>query len=167
MDEFFWLMIGPSDRLLWAFYWTFELYKSSNTCIQNVSGSHLSPEVGYPNWDCLWFSLVPLDKCQDKNFKLGSTNSVHILSHSSVSGHAIIQCCIVWGMDSVIKYILSTRIRSISGSEVVNMSFVSWLQVQKYVTEHIENLIHRATYISGTLNLSGHFTVFCNLYTPS
>jgi hypothetical protein len=41
------------------------------------------------------------------------------------------------------------------------MSCVSWLQVQKYVTEHVETLIGRAAYISGTLNLWRHFTMFC------
>jgi len=48
------------------------------------------------------------------------------------------------------------------------LSFCADLQVQKYVTEHLETMIERAAeQISGMLHMMRQFTVHCSFYSFS
>jgi hypothetical protein len=59
------------------------------TCIQEVDGSDLGWDIGYPEVSNS-FSSVPPGKCQDSIPKLAATAYFHISSNSSLTNHPII-----------------------------------------------------------------------------
>jgi hypothetical protein len=71
--------------------------------IQEVSGSSLGPETGYPGWGFSWFSSVSPGKFWDSTLNLVSTASCRILSNSLFINYLNIQRYRVWATDSIVK----------------------------------------------------------------
>jgi hypothetical protein len=71
-------------------------------CIQEVPGSNLNPETGYPDWGFSWFSSIPTGECQDSALKLGHDcfllNPFQFIIHLS---QYFMQYYIVWVTEKV------------------------------------------------------------------
>jgi hypothetical protein len=74
-------------------------------------GSNLDPEIGYPDWGFLWFSLVPLGKCWDGVLDQVTTTSFCILFNQLLINHLTIQHCVLWATNSIFKYTINKWIK--------------------------------------------------------
>jgi hypothetical protein len=58
--------------------------------VQEVPGSYIGLETGYPEWDFLWFTSVPPGVCRVSTLNFVSSGSFHILYNSSFTYNPII-----------------------------------------------------------------------------
>jgi hypothetical protein len=83
--------------------------------VQEVPGSNLDPETGYPDWGFSWFSSVHAGECRGSTLKLGHDrflpNSIKFIIYFSLF-HSTLYSPIYW--KSLLNKIQSTTVHSSS-----------------------------------------------------